>query len=109
MKNERIKSMFRNHKYSWFAIFCLAAILTIVVCNLWQLCCGHCALGDFLRIPLIGWVLIAANLAAGLVLFSMKRRNGKPSAGDNCGLCHIILREGWAYCPNCGDAHGSLR
>jgi Mn2+/Fe2+ NRAMP family transporter len=93
---------FRKFRYSWFVVFCLAAILVIVACNIWQLCCGRCVLNDFLRVPPIGWVLIIANLVAGMVLILVKRRSRRNSAADMCGSCHASLRDTWVYCPNCG-------
>lgn len=100
-----VKAAFKAYRYSWFVVFCLAAILAIVLCNLWLLCCGHCVVGDFLRIPAIGWVVIAANLAAGLVLLAVKRRGGRTPDGHTCGVCHAVRRDIWVYCPNCGNQH----
>jgi hypothetical protein len=94
---------FRKYHLSWFLVFCLAAILAILVCNAWQLCCGRCVLNDFLRIPPIGWVLIIANLIAGLVLTAVKRRDGKKTATDRCSACNTALRDTWIYCPSCGE------
>ena len=93
---------FRKYKCSWFLAFSLAAILAIVACNIWVLCCGRCVLNDYLRIPTIGWMLIVANLVAGLIFFAVKRRNGTKSGGGACCDCHIVLRDTWVYCPNCG-------
>jgi len=94
---------FRKYHLSWFVVFCLAAILVILACNAWQLCCGHCVLGDFLRIPPIGWALIIANLIAGLVLVVVKRHDGKKNAADRCPACNTALRDTWIYCPRCGE------
>jgi hypothetical protein len=93
----------RKLRYSWFLVFCLAAILVIIACNAWQLCCGACVLNDFLRVPPIGWVLIMANIIAGLILILAKRRVAGKNAVDSCGSCHASLRDNWLYCPNCGD------
>jgi hypothetical protein len=97
-----MKIRFRKHKCSWFLAFSLAAILAIVACNVWLFCCGRCSLNDYLQIPTIGWMLISANLVAGLVLFVVKRRNQTKPGGDFCCDCCIVLRGTWVYCPNCG-------
>jgi hypothetical protein len=97
-----MKIRFRKHKCSWFFVFLLASILAIVACNAWQFCCGGCSLSDYLRIPTIGWVLIAANLFAGLILFGVRRVNCKKLGEDFCCECRIHLRDTWLYCPNCG-------
>ena len=97
-----MKIAFRKYKYSWFVVFCSAAILAIVACNLWLLCCGRCVINDYMHIPPIGWMLLVANLVAGLLLFAVKRRNRKnPDGTFSCG-CRIALRDTWLYCPNCG-------
>jgi hypothetical protein len=101
-RGEFMKISFRKHKCSWFLVFSLAAILAIVACNVWLFCCGRCSLNDYLQIPTIGWILIAANLIAGLILFAVQRRNSKKSCEDFCYECRICLRDTWLYCPNCG-------
>lgn len=88
---------------SWFIVFCLVAIAAIVVCNLWSLYWGHCVVADFLRVPLIGWGLIGANLVAGLVFIVIKRRHHMKHIVGVCSSCDASLRETWAYCPNCGE------
>jgi hypothetical protein len=100
---EQMKIGFRKHRYSWFAVFCSAAILAILACNLWLLCCGRCVINDYLHIPPIGWGLIAANLIAGMTLFLIKRRNNIKPDNDACGSCRTGLRDTWVYCPNCGS------
>ena len=100
-----MKIALRDYRYSWFVIFCLVAILAIVTCNLWLLCCGRCVPGDFLRIPGAGWVIIVANLAAGLVFLAVKLRGGKKSGDGSCGICNTALRDTWVYCPKCGHEH----
>lgn len=97
-----MKIEFRKYKYSWFVIFCSAAILAIVVCNIWLLCCGRCVINDYLHIPPIGWGLVVANLVAGFILFFVKRRNNTKPDENFCSGCQIDLRDNWAYCPNCG-------
>lgn len=104
-----MNALLKNYKFCWFLVFCLAAILLIIACNVWLLCCGHCVVSDFLRIPMIGWVIIVANLVAGAVLWSLKHRpRMKPGAPASCQYCHVLLREGWSYCPNCGEAQFNL-
>lgn len=105
-KGEHVKAVFRKHRYSWFAIFCLAAALAIVVCNLWLLCCGQWVLNDYLRIPALGWTILVANLVAGLVLVAVRGRRKTAPAGGCCENCRIGLREEWVYCPNCGRVCG---
>jgi len=94
---------FRKYHLSWFVVFCLAAILVILACNAWQICCGRCVLSDFLHIPPIGWALIIANLVAGLVFSTVKCRDSKNTATDRCSACDTTLRDTWIYCPNCGE------
>lgn len=100
-----MKTLFRKYKSSWFVVCCLLAIVAIMACNLWSLYWGHCAINDFLRIPPIGWLLIATNLVAGLVLFTVKNRKHTRQDESLCTACHTRLRELWVYCPNCGDEH----
>lgn len=90
-------------KQSWFVVTCLAAIAGIILCNLWSLFVGNCVIHDFLRIPTIGWILIFANVVAGMTLFFVKHRNKKQTDGTYCAACHTDLRDAWGYCPNCGD------
>jgi len=97
-----MKKLLQNCKYSWFLIFCLAIILVIVACNFWLLCFDRYVLSDYLKIPVIGWLLIIANLVAGLILFSVKRRNDTSFGGLFCRGCQAVLRDTWVYCPNCG-------
>ncbi|NIQ11595.1 MAG: hypothetical protein GWO23_18935 [Gammaproteobacteria bacterium] len=97
-----MKIAFRKHKYSWFVVFCSLGIFAIVACNIYLLCCGRCVVSDFLRIPPMGWFIIAANLVAGLILVAVKRRGDKQKSDDVCSVCHIALRDNWVYCPNCG-------
>ena len=103
-KGRGMRLAFIKYKYSWFACFCLAAILAIVACNAWLLCCGRCVINDFLRIPPIGWVVIAANLAAGIVLFLLRSRKKTTTDANCCNSCHSALRDNWPYCPACGSA-----
>ena len=98
-----MKISFRKYKYSWFIVSCLAAIVAILACNLWSLYWGHCAINDFLRIPPMGWVLIGANLVAGVIFFAIKNRKHTKHVGFLCTSCHVGLRETWTYCPNCGN------
>jgi hypothetical protein len=98
-----MKIEFRKYKYSWFVVFCSAAILAIVACNVWLLCCGRCVINDYLHIPPIGWGLVAANLVAGIILYLVKRRNNTKPGGGGCGGCRTGMRDIWVYCPNCGD------
>lgn len=98
-----MKTSFRKLKYSWFVVFCLTAILLIIACNLWLLFNGHCVVNDFLRIPSIGWMLILANIVAGLILYLIKHLKGKKADGTLCMICHAGLRDIWIYCPNCGE------
>ena len=98
-----MKPLFRKFKPSWFIAFCLTSIAAIVVCNLWSLYWGHCVLNDFLRIPVMGWVLIGANLVAIMIFVTIKRNGKKDHDGYSCNSCHSILRDIWVYCPNCGD------
>jgi predicted RNA-binding Zn-ribbon protein involved in translation (DUF1610 family) len=51
----------------------------------------------------MGWFIIAANLVAGLVLVVVKRRGHDKKADNVCAACHIVMRENWVYCPNCGQ------
>ncbi|MDT8444973.1 MAG: hypothetical protein RQ722_11805 [Desulfuromonadales bacterium] len=104
-----MKIEFRKYKYSWFMVFCSAAILAIVAGNIWLLCCGHCVITDYLHIPPIGWALVIANLVAGIVLFLVKRRNNIRPDKDFCGSCRTGLRDTWVYCPNCGDERSVFR
>lgn len=97
----------RKRRYSWFVVFCLTTILAIVAGNIWLLCCGRCVLNDYLRIPQIGWLLIFANLAAGLVLLVIKRRRQARPDEPCCMRCRISLRDTWVYCPNCGSEPGA--
>ena len=97
-----MKAFFRKYSSSWFVFGSLAAIAAIIGCNLWYLLNGHCAVHDFLRIPAIGWVLIAANVVAALILYFVKHRNRKNVDGHCCAKCQTDLREAWEYCPNCG-------
>lgn len=92
-------------KYSPFIAFCLVAIAMIVACNIWSLCMGHCVINDFLRIPLMGWAIILANLVAALIFFLIKRRNKVKTDGSHCASCHSGLQDSWVYCPNCGNLH----
>lgn len=98
-----MKSAIREYKYSWFVVFCVAAIVAILACNLWLLCWGHCVINDFLRIPPIGLALIVANLLAGLIFVVIKRRNKTKLSGSLCSSCHSSLRDTWLFCPNCGE------
>ncbi len=91
-----------KYRISWFVGFCLAGILAIVVCNVCLLYFGHCVVSDFLRIPPVGWFIIAANLVAGAVLAMIRQRGGQ-RPGNHCSGCDVELREGWVYCPNCGE------
>jgi hypothetical protein len=99
-----VKLAFRKYQYSWFVVFCLAAILAIVACNVWLLCCGRCVINDFLRIPPIGWVIITANLAAGIVLIVLRNRKTSHPDVNCCSSCHTALRDNWPFCPACGSA-----
>jgi hypothetical protein len=101
-----MKIQFRKYKYSWFLVFCSLGVLAIIACNISLLCIGGCVVSDFLRIPPMGWLIIAANLVAGMILLGVKRRNAKRTNGDTCSSCHIMLRENWIYCPNCGQDAG---
>ncbi len=98
-----MKSLFGKYTYSPFIVFSLAAIASIVVCNLWSLYWGHCVLNDFLRIPLIGWGLIGANLVAALAYFLIKGHNKTKNEETHCASCHSGLQDSWLYCPSCGD------
>ena len=98
-----MKLSLRKNKSSSFIVFCLAAIVAIVACNLWSLYWGHCVLNDFLRIPLIGWGLIGANLVAALIFFAIKRRHKTKNDVPFCASCRTDLQDTWLYCPSCGD------
>lgn len=98
-----MRDFFEKHSNSWFVFFCLAAIAAILACNLWSLWVGQCAIHDFLRIPLIGWVLILANVIAGMILYFVKHRNRLKFDGSFCPECRTNLRDQWGYCPNCGS------
>jgi hypothetical protein len=98
-----MKKILHKYRISWFVGFCLAGILAIVVCNLCLLYFGHCVVNDFLAIPPIGWFMIAANLVAGAALAMIKRGDGQRHASNHCCRCNIGLRDGWVYCPNCGE------
>lgn len=98
-----MKLAFSKHKLSWFVVFLLAAILAIVACNAWLLCCGRCVISDFLRVPPIGWAIIAANLVAVSILFFLKKRTRSTSNHHLCSSCHSSLRDQWPYCPTCGS------
>jgi hypothetical protein len=98
-----MNTFWEKYKRSWFVITCLAAIAGIILCNLWSLSVGNCAIHDFLKIPTIGWILIFANVAAGMALYFVKNRNKKQTDGPYCSACHTDLRDAWDYCPNCGD------
>jgi hypothetical protein len=100
-----VNKAFIKIKNSWFVVFCLAAIGIILACNTWLLCYGHATFNDFLRIPMIGWILIFANVSAALVLWVVKRHGGKKSAGNTCGVCNAALKDPWVYCPNCGNEY----
>ena len=100
-----MKSLFGKCKYSPFIVFCLVAIASIVVCNLWSLYWGHCVLSDFLRIPTMGWGLIGANLIAALIYFLIKRHKAMKEDSFHCIACNAGLQSSWAYCPNCGIEH----
>ena len=100
-----MKNLFRKFKYSPFIVFCLVAIASIVACNLWSLYWGHCVLNDFLRIPLMGWGVIAANLVAALVYILIKRHNNMKHDDIHCISCRSGLQSSWVYCPNCGEEH----
>jgi hypothetical protein len=100
-----MKIAFKKYKYSWFFLFCLAAVLAIVACNVWLICCGRCVVNDYLMIPPIGWALISANLLAGAILYVVKRRMNTKTDVNSCGSCHVGLLNNWTYCPNCGDEH----
>jgi len=99
-----MKIAFRKYRTSWFFFFCAAAVLAILACNAWLLCCGRCAFQDFLRVPPIGWAIIMANLVAVLILLFLKRRNRRRTAGNLCRCCQIVLRDDWSFCANCGTA-----
>ena len=99
--------LFNKYKGSWFVVGCLVAIVAIIACNLWLLCWGHCVINDFLRIHPIGWLLIGANLVAGLVFFVIKNRKNTKHDESLCAACHTRLRELWVYCPKCGGEHGA--
>jgi hypothetical protein len=101
MKNRRHKN-----NISWFVVFCIAVLLVIIVCNVWSLVNGHCTVGDFLCVPPIGWVLIVANILAGMILYIIKHRKRTESGENFCSACHIDLRDMWTYCPNCGSKRG---
>ena len=94
----------RKLKYSWFAVLCAVGIFAIVACNLYMLCCGQCVVNDFLRVPLMGWVIIAANVVAGVVLIVVKKRKSVQKREGVCSACEVALRDAWCYCPNCGQA-----
>jgi len=98
-----MKKVFGKYRISWFVSFCLAGILAIVACNLCLLYFGHCVVSDFLRIPPIGWFIITANLVAGIVLALVKQRGRQSSGTNHCPSCNVGLRDGWLYCPNCGE------
>ncbi len=98
-----MKIQFRQFKYSWFAAFCFLGVAAIIACNVYLLCCGRCVVNDFLRIPPIGWFIIAANLIAGMILFSIKKRKKNRQPDDVCTSCYVSLRDDWVYCPNCGQ------
>lgn len=93
---------FGKYGYSWFIVFCLAAIAGILLCNAWLLCCGKCVINDFLRVPPIGWGIMLANLLAGAVLFAVRRRKKGVTDQNCCNCCSTALRESWSYCPCCG-------
>ena len=97
-----MKNLFGSYKYSPFIVFCLVAIASIVACNLWSLYWGHCVLNDFLRIPLMGWGVIGANLVAALVYFLIKRQSITKNNDIHCISCQSGLQGSWVYCPNCG-------
>ena len=94
----------RRYRYSWFVIFCLAAMLAVVVCNIWLLRCGRCVASDVLLVPPVGWAIIAANLVAGVILLILKKRRNVLPNGYLCCNCHSALRENWPYCPACGSS-----
>jgi hypothetical protein len=94
--------MQQKYRFSGFVMLCLAGIAVIVVCNAYLLCCGRCAVADFYRVPPIGWLLILANLVAGIILYTVKRRRVRPTDADACLFCQINLHDSWLYCPRCG-------
>jgi hypothetical protein len=98
-----MKKVFMKRQGSWFVYFCLAVIVAILACNLWSLMVGNCVVYDFLRIPPMGWVMIAANIIAGMSLYFVKHRNKSVSDESCCPACCTDLRQTWDYCPNCGN------
>lgn len=97
-----MKIAFKKINCSWFIALSMLAILVIAACNIWQLYHGHCEFSDFLKIPTIGGMLIAANLVAGLIFFVVKCRSKTKSVGNSCVDCSAGLRDAWVFCPNCG-------
>lgn len=102
MKENPMKFI-KTSSHCWFVLACLAAIAGIVACNLWSLLVGDCVIHDFLRIPTIGWWLILANVAAGLILYFVRRGNRSTLDKHFCTKCCTDLRDKWGYCPNCGS------
>lgn len=103
-----MKDFFRKYAHSWFVLASLAAIAAIIACNIWYLLHGHCAAHDYLRVPMIGWALIIANIVAGMVLYCVKHRNRSKPDGTFCPSCYTDLRESWGFCPNCGEQRASI-
>ena len=98
-----MKLSLRKDKHFWFILFCASGIVAIAAFNLYLLCCGQCVIHDFLKIPPAGWLIMAANLVAGIILVTVKRQHARRLVRDNCTCCNILLRDTWSYCPKCGQ------
>lgn len=98
-----MKAYLFRHKFSWFAICATLTVVVVLACNLWTLCCGQCVIEVFMRISIVGWLLIGANLAALAALVGVRRHRVTSREEGCCRSCGVVLRDDWHFCPDCGS------
>ncbi len=96
----KIRSLF-GREARWLGFWLLAAALSVLAYNTWLVCCGVCTFETLMTPGPAGWILLSANLAAGLALVILVRVNRSKSKDKNCD-CGQCLGQGWRFCPQCG-------
>ncbi|TYO98254.1 hypothetical protein EDC39_10749 [Geothermobacter ehrlichii] len=96
----RIRRLF-GRETCWLGFWLLAAALSVLAYNTWSVCCGACSYQDLITPGPAGWILLAANLVAGLVLVILVRVNHVKFLEESC-RCGQRLQKRWSFCPRCG-------